>query len=452
MSVRNSTIAVGVLALASLVRFKRDLDPKLKSSLFLNKKLTSYKQLLNLLKIALHKQDIYTLSLHSLFLILRTWLSLVITRLDGKIVKSLVKGKLSQFLYSLFIWCALAVPCSYTNAKIKFLQSRLSMGMRLNLTNYALKVYLDDNLSFYKIGNFDNRIESIDQYLTTDIAKFCDAITSLYSNLCKPVLDMILFSWQLKNTIGNTGTIGLFLNYMVTARVLRYISPSFGKLAAQQAHLEGSYRAAHTRLITNAEEICFYDGEKIEQSMLNQAYDKLQRHIHKILKYKGPYNMVEDIFVKYEWSAAALLVCGIPVFFQEYAGKTPSHDDEDEIGSASSQFVIAKRLMLSLGDAGGRIMYAYKDMLEVGGYLQRIFTAYQVLHELHEGVYNIDPKHQDEQYLNANAKGLISFDADGFEFKNAQIVIPSSSGKGGELILENLSFRVQPGEHTLITG
>eukprot|EP00835_Amoeboradix_gromovi_P005667 NODE_557_length_6694_cov_0.358302.p1 type:complete len:450 gc:universal NODE_557_length_6694_cov_0.358302:4402-3053(-) len=444
---RNASLAVGVFALASLIKFKRRLNPKLYPSLFVNKDISFPKQLLSLLKVSLQNQDIYTLGLHSVFLVLRTWLSLVITKLDGRIVKSLVKGRVNEFLKSLFIWCALAVPCSYTNSKIKYLQSRLSMGMRLNLTNYALKLYLDDNLAFYKIINMDNRISSIDQYLTTDIAKFCDAITSLYSNLCKPILDMILFNWQLKNTIGSIGTIGLTLNYVVTAQLLRYLSPSFGKLAAQQAHLEGEYRQAHTRLITNAEEICFYNGEQIEQSMLNKSYNRLQQHISQILRFKMPYNMIEDIFVKYEWSAAALLVCGIPVFAKEYLGHGIINTESD-IGSTSQQFVIAKRLMLSLGDAGGRIMYAYKDMLEVTGYLSRLFTALHVLHQLHDGEYVA----KDVPYSMANINGLINYDCNGFVFKDADIVIPSANGNGGEVIIHNLNMEIKQGQHTLITG
>jgi ATP-binding cassette subfamily D (ALD) long-chain fatty acid import protein len=33
------------------------------------------------------------------------------------------------------------------------------------------------------------------------------------------------------------------------------VTPAFGKLAAIEAKLEGDFRAAHSRLITNSEEI-----------------------------------------------------------------------------------------------------------------------------------------------------------------------------------------------------
>lgn len=48
--------------------------------------------------------------------------------------------------------------------------------------------------------------------------------------------------------------------------------PPFGKLAAQQAHYEGDLRFVHSRLLTNAEEISFYRGHKIEENILNNRY------------------------------------------------------------------------------------------------------------------------------------------------------------------------------------
>lgn len=90
---------------------------------------------------------------------------------------------------------------------------------------------------------------------TTDIAHFCDTLSGIYSNLSKPLLDLILFNAQLAQSIGKAGTVGLFLSYLATARVLRALTPAFGKLAAVEAKLEGDFRAAHARVVTNAEEI-----------------------------------------------------------------------------------------------------------------------------------------------------------------------------------------------------
>lgn len=76
------------------------------------------------------------------------------------------------------------------------------------------------------------------RFITTDVAKFCETLSSLYSNLAKPILDTIIFNYQLTKSIGLVGMVGLAINYFVTARLLRAVTPSFGKLAAIEAKLE----------------------------------------------------------------------------------------------------------------------------------------------------------------------------------------------------------------------
>lgn len=90
----------------------------------------------------------------------------------------------------------------------------------------------------YKAINLDSRIDGADQLITTDINRFCTALANLYSNLGKPLLDIVIFNYQLSRSIGLGGTYGLALNYLVTATLLRAATPPFGKLAAQEAKLE----------------------------------------------------------------------------------------------------------------------------------------------------------------------------------------------------------------------
>ena len=51
----------------------------------------------------------------------------------------------------------------------------------------------------------------------------------------------------------------------MTARLLKLMTPPFGKLAAEQGNREGNLRFVHARLITHAEEIAFYGGHHIEE-------------------------------------------------------------------------------------------------------------------------------------------------------------------------------------------
>ena len=58
------------------------------------------------------------------------------------------------------------------------------------------------DFTYYKMNNLDNRISNPDQLLTTDVERFCSSITELYSNLSKPLLDIIIYVQKLSVTIG----------------------------------------------------------------------------------------------------------------------------------------------------------------------------------------------------------------------------------------------------------
>lgn len=52
------------------------------------------------------------------------------------------------------------------------------------------------------MSNLDNRIANADQLLTTDIDKFCESATDLYSNISKPILDIFIYVYRLTTTLG----------------------------------------------------------------------------------------------------------------------------------------------------------------------------------------------------------------------------------------------------------
>ncbi len=68
-------------------------------------------------------------------------------------------------------------------------------------------------------------------------------------NFTKPVFDIILFSRRLAETVGYEGPALIFGWYFISAVVIRFISPPFGKLTAIEQKLEGEYRAKHNDLL-----------------------------------------------------------------------------------------------------------------------------------------------------------------------------------------------------------
>ncbi|KAG1906362.1 ABC transporter transmembrane region 2-domain-containing protein [Suillus fuscotomentosus] len=357
-------------------------------------------QLRSLLRIvlpSLYTREALLLTAHSTFLVLRTVLSIAVARLDGRIVRDLVSADGKGFLTGLALWFALAIPSIYTNSMIRHLQSTLSLRFRTRLTRYIHDLYLSSApyLRYYRVP-----LHGIDQYITADVDAWAESVAGIYGNLMKPSLDLLLFTSQLARSLGFRGTVLLFINYYITAKILRAVTPAFGRLAAVEARLEGEYRAGVGRVGRESEEVAFYDGGARERDILTRTYLRLIKHVNSIYKIRIAYEWTEDFVIKYLWSAAGYGLIAVPLLItrkrsrdagvvdgkgkcgEGKRGRNKKSDADGIVAARTETYISNRRLLLSLADAGGRLMYAYKDLQEVAGLTGRLYTLLSTLHNL----------------------------------------------------------------------
>ncbi|KAJ3287241.1 hypothetical protein HK104_008710 [Borealophlyctis nickersoniae] len=400
-----------------------------------------FKRLTRLMKIivpGVSSKEFWLLNLFSGFLVGRTILSLYVAELDGRIVSALVRGQGRQFLLHIVYWMAVALPATYTNSMLTFLQNKLSIAFRTRLTNYLHDRYLKD-MTFYKVGNLDDRIKNADQLITQDVSKFCHAVAELYSNLSKPMLDTIIYNVQLARNVGGEGIFGLNVIVHVSAWVLRVLTPPFGKMVAEEQRLEGEFRFTHSRLIENAEEVALYSGQAVEKGNLDRSYFGLIKHVNRIYRARIWHGMLEDFIIKYFWGALGMTLCGIPAFFEM------PHAKGQDLGMRTQGFVTNRRLLLSSADAFGRIMYSYKEITELAGYTARVSELMAVFDDLAQGQFQktlVSDANTDIMQQRGNIE-----ESEDIQFVNVPIVSPN-----GDVLVKNLSFDVFPGRHLLIVG
>lgn len=90
-----------------------------------------FRNLMRLLKIVMpgwRSKEIRLLISHSVFLVLRTLISLYVAELDGKLVSSLVRGKGKDFLKGLVWWMMVAIPATFTNSMVSPLPRQSRCG------------------------------------------------------------------------------------------------------------------------------------------------------------------------------------------------------------------------------------------------------------------------------------------------------------------------------------
>lgn len=155
------------------------------------------------------------------------------SEINGSIVKSIVEINLYKFLENMTILFAYSVPSAIINSSMDYLNKILGLYFRQNITKYFHQKYLS-GMCFYQITNLDNRISNPDQIFTNDIEKWSYALANLYSNLSKPILDLVLFTRKLSETLGYEGPLVLISWYVITGLFMKILSPPFGTMIAME--------------------------------------------------------------------------------------------------------------------------------------------------------------------------------------------------------------------------
>jgi len=404
-----------------------------------------FKNLLRLLKICIpgwRSKEFRLIISHSVFLVLRTMISLYVAELDGRLVSSLVRGKGSEFLKGLVWWMTVAIPATFTNSMLSYHQCKLSLQYRTRLTNYVHNRYLSQ-MTFYTLSALDDRIKNADQLITVDVAKFANSLAELYSNLAKPVLDIIVYNYSLSRSVGGEGLFFMSLLVQLSANVMRALTPPFGKYVADEARLEGEFRFQHSRLIDYSEEVALYHGHEAEKDTLDKGYFTLIKHVNRILRRRLYHGVMEDFVIKYFWGALGLLLCSVPVFFQ-----VPGQNAKN-MGDRTESFVTNRRMLLMSSDAFGRVMFSYKEITELAGYTSRVSTLLDVIDDIQAGHFEkklVSSANTEENAAVLRGRGTVT-EGEDIEFVDVPIVSPN-----GDVLVRKLSFTVKPGDHLLIVG
>ncbi|KAF2169806.1 hypothetical protein M409DRAFT_64809 [Zasmidium cellare ATCC 36951] len=381
---------------------------------------------------------------HSVFLVLRTLISLYVAELDGRLVSALVRGKGKEFMKGLVWWMLVAVPATFTNSMLAYHQTTLSLAYRSRLTNHIHNQYLG-NLTFYTLSALDDRIKNADQLITVDVTKFSNSLAELYSSLSKPVLDLLIYNWSLSRSVGGEGLFGMSLVVQMSAVLMRALTPPFGKYVAEEARLEGEFRASHSRLIDFSEEIALYDGHEAEKDTVDKGYFTLIKHVNRILRRRLYHGIMEEFVVKYFWGALGLLLCSVPVFFK-LPGALPG---STSTGDRTEAFVTNRRLLMSSSDAFGRLMFSYKEISELAGYTSRVSMLMDVIADIQRG--HFEKALVSSASTEANAAVLAGRgeleEGEDIKFEGVPIVSPN-----GDVLVKALSFHIGRGDHLLIVG
>nr|CEL77660.1 TPA: ABC transporter, putative [Toxoplasma gondii VEG] len=459
-------------------------------------------QFLRLLRLALPREKLLSSEGFYLFILLstlisRTFLSIWIASVNGRVVEGIIRQDGKKFLRGLSLLVAYALPAALVNAAIQFSEKSLGVLLRKNLTDTLVKKYLS-GLTFYQMVALDARVSHPDELLANTTSSFSMLVASLFSSFLKPTVDIVFLTRSILRHLGVKAPLFLGLWYLLTAGVLHWASPPIGRKTARMHELDAKYRALHSDLLHHSEEIAFYGGGKAASRRLERAFETAcvyRQHIFFI--YHFLMGTLDMLFAKHMSVVMGYAVVAIPAFREkieaffsrrvsrpelldmtDYAQVFVAEEAAKKLGRKRFSEEIERRgvlaripsraaqkediahayvrnstLLINLAKAVGRIVLAYKEVQQLGGYTERLFQFLQVVEDLQSGVYcprvalTDDSIDRETHSLASSGRLVTESNLKAVEFRDVAVVTP-----GGHVLLQHLSFSIQTGKNVFLLG
>uniref|UniRef100_A0A674CR88 ATP-binding cassette, sub-family D (ALD), member 3b n=1 Tax=Salmo trutta TaxID=8032 RepID=A0A674CR88_SALTR len=353
---------------------------------------------------------------------------------NGTMIESAIIGRSTKdFKRFLFNFIKVMPFISLVNNFLKLGLNELKLCCRVRLTKHLYDEYLQ-GYTYYKIGNLDNRIGNPDQLLTQDVERFCNSVVDLYSNVSKPLLDIGLYIFKLTSAIGAQGPACMIGYLMFSGLILTRLRRPIGKMTVMEQRYEGEYRFVNSRLITNSEEIAFYNGNLREKQTIHSTFQKLVRGFR-------TFN-VSVAVVDLLWYIAT--VVGYLVVSRPFLNHTHPRHLHSTHAELLEDYYQSGRMLLSMSQALGRIVLAGREMSRLSGFTARITEIMKVLKELNSGKYE---RTMVSQQGGRGDRCMFPDNVLRMMFEHTPLATPN-----GDILIKDLSFEVTSGTNVLVCG
>ncbi|XP_037550031.1 ATP-binding cassette sub-family D member 3 [Nematolebias whitei] len=368
---------------------------------------------------------------------------------NGTMIESAIIGRSTKdFKIFLFSFVKFMPLIALVNNFLKLGLNELKLRFRERLTKKLYDQYLQ-GFTYYKMGNLDNRIANADQLLTQDVEKFCNSVVDLYSNLSKPLLDIGLYIFKLTSAIGAQGPAIMMSYLLISGLFLTRLRRPIGKMTVSEQRFEGEYRYVNSRLITNSEEIAFYNGNLREKQTIHATFKKLVDHLHNFIFFRFSMGFVDSIIAKYVATVVGYLVVSRP--FLSLSDPRHLHSSHSEL---LEDYYQSGRMLLRMSQALGRIVLAGREMTRLSGFTARITELMLVLKELNAGRYERTMVSQQEKETDSSEKNILVpgsgqiINRDNIiKFDHTPLATPN-----GDILIQDLTFEVRSGTNVLVCG
>ncbi|KAG8373362.1 hypothetical protein BUALT_Bualt11G0016300 [Buddleja alternifolia] len=363
----------------------------------------------------------------------RTAVSNRLAKVQGFLFRTAFLRRVPAFIRLIIENILLCFLLSTLNSTSKYITGTLSLRFRKILTKLTHTQYFQ-NMVYYKMSHVDGRISNPEQRIASDIPRFSSELSDLVQEDLIAVTDGLLYTWRLCSYASPKYIFWILAYVLGAGATIRNFSPAFGKLMSKEQQLEGEYRQLHSRLRTHAESIALYSGEAREDSHIQNKFKALVRHMRVVQHDHWWFGMIQDFLLKYLGATVAVVLIIEPFF----SGNL--RPDSSTLGRAEmlSNLRYHTSVIISLFQSLGTLSISSRRLNRLSGYADRIHELMSISREL--AVRDASSQQAD------GSKKYVS-EANYIEFDGVKVVTPT-----GNVLVEDLTLRVESGSNLLITG
>ncbi|MEH2284138.1 MAG: ATP-binding cassette domain-containing protein [Nostoc sp.] len=328
----------------------------------------------------------------------------------------IIKEKeISQFYDALLLYGSVLVLGTLLAGFSRLVRKKIALDWYQWLNNNILSKYLNSR-AYYKI-NFKSDIDNPDQRLSQEIEPIASNALSFSATLLEKILEMtafLLVLWSISESVAL-----ILVTYTVIGNCIAvYLTQELNKINREELEAKADYTYCLTHLRTHAESVAFFRGEKQESNIIARRFSNLIKNA----KRKIDWERNSEIFNRGYQSA-------IQIFPYIVFGPLQIKG-EMEFGEIIQASVCCYFFANALGD----LINEFGSSGRFSSYVERLSEFSNALEEVTREAENVSTiKTIEENHL---------------AFENFTLQTPSYE----QVIVEDLSLSIQPGEGLLIVG
>ncbi|RAM51429.1 MAG: ABC transporter ATP-binding protein/permease [Hapalosiphonaceae cyanobacterium JJU2] len=297
----------------------------------------------------------------------------------------------------------------------KFVRKKIALDWYQWLNRRILEKYLSDR-AYYKI-NFRSDVDNPDQRLSQEIEPIARTALNFAATLLEKILEMTTFLiilWSISQL-----AVAILLVYTIIGNIIAvYLSQELDKITQEELEFKANYTYSLTHVRNHAESIAFFQGEDQELNIIQRRFNNLiKSSVSKIEWEKN-----KDIFNR--GYRSIIQIFPFVIFAPAYIRGEIDFGQVNQAVIACSMFANGLAALIDEFGTSGRF----------SSYVERLAEFSDALESVTKQPENVST--------------IKTIEENRLAFENVTLQTPNYE----QVIVEDLSLSVQPGEGLLIVG